>query len=163
EPHGRPGPGPTDRGGGAVDISHGASGSPGKAGRPSADGHADQPDRGAVTGPPRPTTPAPMSPSPMSLAEVSRACERVLDEVCRAVVGKRYELSLVLAGILAGGHVLLEDYPGLGKTLAARSFAQTLGLDFRRLQFTPDMLPADVTGSFVYDQARGDFAFRPGP
>jgi len=102
-------------------------------------------------------------PGPMPLAEVSRACDRVLDEVCRAVVGKRYELSLVLAAILAGGHVLLEDYPGLGKTLAARSFAQTLGLDFRRLQFTPDMLPADVTGSFVYDQARGDFVFRPGP
>ena len=108
-------------------------------------------------------TSGPPAPKPMRPSEVWRACDQVLDQVCRAVVGKRYELSLVLAGILAGGHVLLEDYPGLGKTLAARSFAQTLGLDFRRLQFTPDMLPADVTGSFVYDQARGDFAFRPGP
>jgi MoxR-like ATPase len=79
------------------------------------------------------------------------------------VVGKRRPLSLVLAGVLAGGHVLLEDFPGLGKTLAARSLAQTLGLDFRRLQFTPDLLPSDVTGSFVYDQRAGDFAFRAGP
>jgi MoxR-like ATPase len=70
---------------------------------------------------------------------------------------------LVLAGILAGGHVLLEDLPGLGKTLTARSFAQVLGIGFRRLQFTPDLLPADVTGSFIYDQRSHDFAFRPGP
>ena len=69
----------------------------------------------------------------------------------------------MLAGILAGGHVLLEDFPGLGKTLAARSFAQTLGLEFARAQFTPDLLPADLTGSFVYDQRTGDFEFRPGP
>jgi MoxR-like ATPase len=72
-------------------------------------------------------------------------------------------LELVLAGILAGGHVLLEDLPGLGKTLTARCFAQALGLDFRRLQFTPDLLPADVTGSFLYDQSKHDFAFRAGP
>jgi MoxR-like ATPase len=87
----------------------------------------------------------------------------VLDRVGQAVVGKREQLELVLAAILAGGHVLLEDLPGLGKTLAARSFAQALGLSFRRLQFTPDLVPADVTGSFVYDQKRGDFDFRPGP
>jgi len=79
------------------------------------------------------------------------------------VVGKRQPLALVLSGILAGGHVLLEDFPGLGKTLAARSFAQTLGLDFKRAQFTPDLLPSDLTGSFVYDQRRGDFEFRKGP
>ena len=79
------------------------------------------------------------------------------------MVGKRDSLELVLAGILAGGHVLLEDLPGLGKTLTARSFAQALGLEFRRLQFTPDLLPADVTGSFLYDQRKGDFAFRAGP
>jgi MoxR-like ATPase len=87
----------------------------------------------------------------------------VLDSVGSVVVGKRDSLELVLAGILAGGHVLLEDLPGLGKTLTARSFAQSLGLDFRRLQFTPDLLPADVTGSFLYDQRKGDFAFRAGP
>ncbi|MFD0787126.1 AAA family ATPase, partial [Micromonospora azadirachtae] len=85
------------------------------------------------------------------------------DAVGSVVVGKRDALELVLAGILAGGHVLLEDLPGLGKTLTARSFAQALGLDFRRLQFTPDLLPADVTGSFLYDQRSGDFSFRAGP
>ena len=87
----------------------------------------------------------------------------MLDEVERAVVGKREALTLVLAAILAKGHVLLEDFPGLGKTLAARSFAQALGLDFARAQFTPDLLPADLTGSFVYDQREGEFEFRRGP
>ena len=96
-------------------------------------------------------------------AEVGRLARAVLDAVGTVVVGKRDALELVLAGILAGGHVLLEDLPGLGKTLTARSFAQALGLDFRRLQFTPDLLPADVTGSFLYDQRNGDFAFRAGP
>jgi MoxR-like ATPase len=88
---------------------------------------------------------------------------RVIDEVEKAVVGKRDALMQVLAAVLAKGHVLLEDYPGLGKTLSARSFAQALGLDFTRAQFTPDLLPADLTGSFVYDQRRGEFEFRPGP
>jgi MoxR-like ATPase len=95
--------------------------------------------------------------------EVGRLAGAVLDSVGSVVVGKRESLELVLAGILAGGHVLLEDLPGLGKTLTARSFAQALGLDFRRLQFTPDLLPADVTGSFLYDQRKGDFSFRAGP
>ncbi|SCE79633.1 MoxR-like ATPase [Micromonospora coriariae] len=99
----------------------------------------------------------------MPAAEVGRLARAVLDAVGTVVVGKRDALELVLAGILAGGHVLLEDLPGLGKTLTARSFAQALGLDFRRLQFTPDLLPADVTGSFLYDQRNGDFAFRAGP
>jgi len=95
--------------------------------------------------------------------EASRKATAVLDEIERAVVGKRAALTLVLSAILAGGHVLLEDFPGLGKTLAARSFAQTLGLEFRRAQFTPDLLPADLTGSFIYDQGRATFEFRPGP
>jgi len=99
----------------------------------------------------------------MSLTRVSDLSNAVLDEVDRAVVGKREALRLVLSGILAGGHVLMEDFPGLGKTLAARSFAQTLGLDFKRAQFTPDLLPGDITGSFVYDQRAGDFEFRAGP
>jgi MoxR-like ATPase len=98
--------------------------------------------------------------SPARTADIGAA---VLDRVGQAVVGKRHELSLVLAAVLAGGHVLLEDFPGLGKTLAARSFAQTLGLTFRRVQFTPDLVPADITGSFAYEQARGEFTFRPGP
>jgi MoxR-like ATPase len=95
--------------------------------------------------------------------EVGRLGRTVLDAVGTVVVGKRDSLEMVLAGILAGGHVLLEDLPGLGKTLAARSFAQVLGIEFRRLQFTPDLLPADVTGSFLYDQRTHDFSFRPGP
>jgi MoxR-like ATPase len=95
--------------------------------------------------------------------EVGRLGRAVLDAVGTVIVGKRESLEMVLAGILAGGHVLLEDLPGLGKTLAARSFAQVLGIGFRRLQFTPDLLPADVTGSFLYDQRTHDFSFRPGP
>ncbi len=95
--------------------------------------------------------------------DAAALCGQVLDRVAEAVVGKTEALELVLAGIVAGGHVLLEDYPGLGKTLAARSFAQALGLDFRRVQFTPDLLPSDVTGAFVYDQSRSEFVFRPGP
>ena len=95
--------------------------------------------------------------------EVGRLGRAILDEVGTVVVGKRESLELVLAGILAGGHVLMEDLPGLAKTLTARSFAQALGIGFRRLQFTPDLLPADVTGSFLYDQRTHDFTFRPGP
>jgi MoxR-like ATPase len=99
----------------------------------------------------------------LTAAEVGRISGQVLDRVGTVVVGKRAALELVFAGILAGGHVLLEDLPGLGKTLTARMFAQALGLDFRRLQFTPDLLPADVTGSFLYDQRSHDFTFRAGP
>ena len=99
----------------------------------------------------------------MPLRRASELARAVLDEVDRAVVGKRESLTLVLAGVLAGGHVLMEDFPGLGKTLAARSFAQALGLDFKRAQFTPDLLPGDITGSFVYDQRSGEFEFREGP
>ncbi len=101
--------------------------------------------------------------SPPTIDTVSSHAAAILDEVETAVVGKRPALALVLSSILAGGHVLLEDFPGLGKTLAARSFAQTLGLDFTRAQFTPDLLPADLTGFFVYDQRAGEFTFRPGP
>jgi MoxR-like ATPase len=92
-----------------------------------------------------------------------RRLTAVLDEVDTVIVGKRAATEVVLSGILAGGHVLMEDYPGLGKTLAARTFARALGLDFTRAQFTPDLLPADLTGSFVYDQGRGAFEFRKGP
>lgn len=95
--------------------------------------------------------------------EAAELAQRVLDEVETAVVGKRPALTLVLSAIVAGGHVLLEDFPGLGKTLAARTFAQALGLEFKRAQFTPDLLPADLTGSFIYDQREAAFTFRPGP
>ncbi len=99
----------------------------------------------------------------MNTEEAGDLADAVLQRVASVVIGKTGPLRLVLAGILAGGHVLLEDFPGLGKTLAARSFAQTLGLEFTRAQFTPDLLPADLTGSFIYDQRASDFVFRPGP
>ncbi|WP_041298822.1 AAA family ATPase [Ilumatobacter coccineus] len=99
----------------------------------------------------------------LELPKVSQLARSILDEVETAVIGKRDALTMVLSGILAGGHVLLEDFPGLGKTLAARSFAQTLGLDFARAQFTPDLLPADLTGSFIFDQRVNEFSFRKGP
>ncbi|MEQ1873815.1 MAG: MoxR family ATPase [Ilumatobacteraceae bacterium] len=103
------------------------------------------------------------SPTKIDIGTASRLAREVLDEVNLAIVGKRAELTLVLCGVLAGGHVLFEDLPGLGKTLAARSFAQTLGLRFTRAQFTPDLLPADLTGSFVFDQRVTEFVFRKGP
>jgi MoxR-like ATPase len=97
------------------------------------------------------------------LEHVAEVSERVLDEIGRAIVGKREALELVLLGLLADGHVLLEDFPGLAKTLIARSFAQVTQLTFARIQFTPDLLPSDVTGSSIYNQRTGDFEFRPGP
>jgi len=99
----------------------------------------------------------------MTPREAGARAHAVLDEVERAVVGKRGALELTLMGVLAGGHILVEDLPGLGKTLLARSFATALGLDFRRIQFTPDLLPSDVTGAPFYDQRSGEMVFRPGP
>ena len=96
-------------------------------------------------------------------AQTAQRCAEILDEVQRAVVGHRRGLELVMIGILAGGHVLLEDLPGLGKTLTARSFAQVLGLSFARIQFTPDLLPSDVVGAPIYDQRTGEMVFHPGP
>ncbi len=99
----------------------------------------------------------------MDLDEVGRISNLLLDEVEKAVVGKRDALELLLLGLLADGHVLIEDYPGLAKTLMARSFAQVTSMDFSRIQFTPDLMPSDVTGSSVYNQRESDFEFRPGP
>ncbi|MFZ1880666.1 MAG: MoxR family ATPase [Gaiellaceae bacterium] len=99
----------------------------------------------------------------MDLDEVGRISNRLLDEVEKAVVGKRDALELLLLGLLGDGHVLIEDYPGLAKTLMARSFAQVTSLGFSRIQFTPDLMPSDVTGSSVYNQREADFEFRPGP
>jgi MoxR-like ATPase len=98
--------------------------------------------------------------------KVERVTERsrdILDTLARVIVGKGDVLERILAGILANGHVLIEDYPGLAKTLIARLFAQALDLSFKRLQCTPDLLPADVTGSFLFDQREAKFEFRPGP
>ena len=99
----------------------------------------------------------------MTFAEVGRSATALLDEIERAVVGKRDALELVLLGLLADGHVLIEDVPGLAKTLIARSFAQTTSLVFRRIQFTPDLMPSDVTGASIYSQKHGEFEFHPGP
>jgi MoxR-like ATPase len=99
----------------------------------------------------------------LTVAEVATRSDRVLGELERAVVGKRDALELVLLGFLADGHVLIEDFPGLAKTLIARSFAQVFDMDFARIQFTPDLMPSDVTGSSIFNQRSGEFEFRPGP
>ena len=97
----------------------------------------------------------------MSQRDVSASS--VINEVCKVIVGKEHVLEQVMLGILANGHILLEDYPGLAKTMIAKSFAMTLGCTFRRVQFTPDLLPADITGTYVFDQKTGDFHLRKGP
>lgn len=108
-----------------------------------------------------PTTPPP---APSAVEELSRLAARILQEVERAVVGKQEVLRLALATFLCpGGHVLLEDNPGLAKTLIAGSFATVLGLDFKRIQFTPDLLPGDVTGGYAYETAERRFTLRRGP
>ena len=99
----------------------------------------------------------------MELQELRDRAARILDEVERAVVGKRDPLELILLAVLCDGHVLLEDYPGLAKTLAARSFARATSLGFSRIQFTPDLMPSDVTGASIFDQRRAEFEFMPGP
>jgi MoxR-like ATPase len=98
-----------------------------------------------------------------TVADTARVCQRVLAEVERVIVGKPEATTMVLLGVLASGHILIEDLPGLGKTLLARTFATVLGLEFTRVQFTPDMLPADLTGATVLDLRTGEPAFRKGP
>jgi MoxR-like ATPase len=99
----------------------------------------------------------------VNLTAVATLGNQVLDEVEKAVVGKRPVLERVLLAVLCDGHVLIEDYPGLAKTLLAKSFAAALGLAFRRVQFTPDLLPADITGTYVFDRKTSDFVLRKGP
>ena len=99
----------------------------------------------------------------MTIEQLAERAESILAEVERAVVGKRDALELVLLGLLADGHVLIEDFPGLAKTLIARAFAQVTSIGFTRIQFTPDLMPSDVTGSSIFNQRDADFEFRPGP
>jgi MoxR-like ATPase len=94
---------------------------------------------------------------------VADRCQAILAALSQVIVGKTDVLEQILAGILAHGHILIEDYPGLAKTLIARLVAQTLDLSFKRIQFTPDLLPSDITGSFLFDQRQARFEFRPGP
>ena len=97
------------------------------------------------------------------IAKTSELSRQIISEVERAIVGKRSLLEMIMAAVLAGGHVLLEDYPGLGKTLIARSFASALGLDFKRIQFTPDLLPGDITGGYIFNRTKNKFELRQGP
>ena len=95
--------------------------------------------------------------------KLSAETQAIILEVERAVVGKHHLLETIMAAVLAGGHILLEDFPGLGKTLIAHSFASVLGLDFKRIQFTPDLLPGDITGGYVLNRIDGRFELRRGP
>ena len=97
------------------------------------------------------------------ISNVSTLSRQVIAEVERAVVGKRDLLEMMMSSVLAGGHILLEDFPGLGKTLVARSFAKVLGLEFKRIQFTPDLLPGDITGGYVFNRTQNTFELRKGP
>ena len=97
------------------------------------------------------------------ISKVSITTKQVIAEVERAVVGKRPLLEMMMASVLAGGHILLEDFPGLGKTLIARSFAKALGLEFKRIQFTPDLLPGDITGGYIFNRTKNKFELRKGP
>lgn len=97
------------------------------------------------------------------IVKASELSKQIISEVERAIVGKRSVLEMIMAAVLAGGHVLLEDYPGLGKTLIARSFASALGLDFKRIQFTPDLLPGDITGGYIFNRTKNKFEMRQGP
>jgi MoxR-like ATPase len=95
--------------------------------------------------------------------ELASKCKSIITEVERAVVGKHEQLEMIMTAVLAGGHVLLEDFPGLGKTLIASSFSTALGLDFKRIQFTPDLLPGDITGGYIFNRAESQFELRQGP
>ena len=99
----------------------------------------------------------------VSIPEIAERGQRILDQVERAVLGKREALELLLLAILCDGHVLIDDLPGLAKTLTARSFARVTGLGFSRIQFTPDLMPSDVTGASIYNQKTAEFVFREGP
>ncbi len=97
------------------------------------------------------------------MAEIQNFGERVIDNLERVIVGKRDAVELIVIGLLCQGHILIEDVPGVGKTMLARSLARSLECTFNRIQFTPDMLPSDVTGVSIYNQQKGEFEFRPGP
>ena len=99
----------------------------------------------------------------MNLADTAAHAQAIIGEVEKAIVGKRQVLEKMLLAIVSDGHVLIEDYPGLAKTLMAKSFAAALGCDFKRVQFTPDLLPADITGTYVFDRKTTEFVLRQGP
>lgn len=102
-------------------------------------------------------------PDETSVREAAATLDRLQDHIGQAVIGRSVSVELLTVALLCGGHILLEDVPGTGKTLLAKAFARSLGLSFRRIQFTPDLLPSDIAGSQIFDQRAGDFSFRPGP
>ena len=104
-----------------------------------------------------------MNNKPVQTADVSTLSAQIIQEVSKAIIGKTEVLEKIMAAFLSGGHVLLEDYPGLAKTLIANSFASVLGMSFRRIQFTPDLLPGDITGGYMYDRDQNRFVLRKGP
>ena len=105
-----------------------------------------------------------MQPKSLAFPDTAAVCERVIQEVEKAVIGKRPVLSMMMAALLSpGGHILLEDFPGLAKTLIANSFATALGMSFKRIQFTPDLLPGDITGGYVFNSGQNQFLLRKGP
>ncbi len=99
----------------------------------------------------------------LKIDEAGQTCQRIVGQVKKVIVGKDAVLEKVMLALLANSHILFEDYPGLAKTLLARSFAMSIGCDFSRIQFTPDLLPADITGTYVYNVKSGDFELRKGP
>lgn len=99
----------------------------------------------------------------ISISDVYNQCQAVITEVEKAIIGKKTLIAQILAACLAGGHILLEDFPGLGKTILAKSLASASGLEFKRIQFTPDLLPGDITGSYIYDRSTNEFVLRRGP
>jgi MoxR-like ATPase len=99
----------------------------------------------------------------VNVAEASRTCQEIVGQVKKVIVGKENVLERVMLGVLSNAHILFEDYPGLAKTLLARSFAMSMGCEFSRIQFTPDLLPADITGTYVYNVKTGEFNLRKGP
>ncbi len=99
----------------------------------------------------------------MDTAKVKGVADSIVEEVSKIVVGKRREILLLFTSLLAGGHVLIEGVPGVAKTLLSKAFALTLNLDFNRIQFTPDLLPNDIIGTYIYDQKRNEFILRKGP
>ena len=98
-----------------------------------------------------------------SVSEISNICDKLIKEVSKIVIGKEEMLKFVILGILTDGHILFEDYPGLAKTLTAKTFAKAIGCDFNRVQFTPDLLPADITGTYIYNQKTSEFRLNKGP
>ena len=99
----------------------------------------------------------------MTISQTSATCKKMIEEVSKVVVGKKNMLKYVILGILTDGHILFEDYPGLAKTLTAKTFSSVMGCKFTRVQFTPDLLPADITGTYVYSQKTSDFKLIKGP